>query len=102
MKNTNNNDAASAWYRDDAHYQECLAVYSDADKGPKTYDKWLPIAEKGVADSGMTFRKVYIVPEDFLAWCEDKKMETDSRARSIYAMIMAYGGTPDTEIVDLT
>lgn len=72
------------WYRNDADYQQMLAVYEDAGELPPTLEEWLIRAEKGFKElekRGVRCVKAIIDPVEFPKWCalHDHKLDRSGR-----------------------
>lgn len=68
-------------------YKKLRQLFIDGDKFPLLYDQWLKKAEKGfneIRRRGSTVEKVYFDPETFPAWCNERAMDIDARARSAF------------------
>lgn len=75
-----------AWYRL-KQWQRLRAVSIDADDLEDTYEEWLRQAEQKVADLsalGLCVEKVDVDVERLIAWCNERGLELDGRARSAY------------------
>jgi hypothetical protein len=82
---------ALVWYKEE-HYEELLALFDDTEMLPKTYPDWLLRAEEKkteVEATGDQVIKVYIDPETFPEWCENKKLPKDANSRSLLAIEVA-------------
>ena len=76
-----------AWYRR-KDYKKLLKLFVDSSKLPKTYDKWLKLAQKGFDDlviQGCIVEEVYIDPETFPTWCVAHGLDIDAKARVRFA-----------------
>ena len=75
------------WYlRDD--YPALLALFSDPDKLPKTFDAWLRHAErleKRLQAAGLKVAKILIRPAPFAQWCKERGVSRDQAARLTFA-----------------
>ena len=78
---------ALPWYhRED--YGALLALFSDPDKLPSTFDAWLEHAEgveKQFRAAGFSVARIWIRPAAFAAWCKERNVSPDQRARLIFA-----------------
>jgi len=86
---------ALVWYREE-HYQQLLAIFDDADLLPPTYHQWQTRAEEKKAEietAGDQVIKVFIDPETFPKWCEEKNLAKDANARSQLALEVAKAQT---------
>ena len=82
---------AMVWYKEE-HYRELLALFDDAELLPLTYQDWLTRAEEKKAEieaEGDQVIKVFIDPETFPKWCEEKNLPKDADARSQLAIEVA-------------
>ena len=67
---------AMVWYREE-QYAQLLTLFADADLLPSVYQDWLTRAEEKRAEveaAGDQVIKVFIDPETFPRWCEERKM----------------------------
>ncbi len=77
-----------AWYRKE-DYERLMAMFTDRDELPDTYEDWLAKAQKIVVTmsmDGFLMEKSYIDPETFPQWCAKKGLEMDASARTRYAV----------------
>lgn len=82
---------AMVWYREE-HYARLLELFDDAELLPPTYTHWLARAEEKKAEveaAGDQVMKVFIDPETFPAWCEQKGVPKDAEARTQLAIEVA-------------
>ena len=78
---------ALPWYHRH-EYAELLALFSDPEMMPPTFDAWLEHAEtveKQLAEAGFVVARVWIRPTTFTAWCEERNASPDQRARLTFA-----------------
>ena len=79
--------AAMSWYhRDD--YEKLRSIFTDSHVLPKTFEKWLQLAEDGFKNftrQGLVVEKVYIDPDTFPAWCNARGLNVDAKARVKFA-----------------
>lgn len=79
-----------AWYtRED--WTKLKAIFEDAESLPASYADWLAFAElslQALAQQGITAYKVYITPQEFTAWCQEKGLRKNALARMQYANAM--------------
>ena len=78
---------ALPWYHRH-EYAELLALFSDPEMMPPTFDAWLEHAEtveKQLAEAGFVVVRVWIRPTTFTAWCEERNASPDQRARLTFA-----------------
>jgi hypothetical protein len=78
---------ALPWYhRDD--YSALLVLFSDPDKLPSTFEAWLEHAEgveRQFLEAGFGVARIWIRPEAFAAWCKQRNLSPDQRARLTFA-----------------
>ncbi len=78
---------AFCWFsRDD--YPALLAIFSDSEKLPVSYDDWLArfeLGKKTQEENGIPVVVVPTRPDDFTSFCDVHKMERDARARIRFA-----------------
>ncbi|MDP3479534.1 MAG: hypothetical protein Q8R88_07165 [Desulfoprunum sp.] len=82
---------AMVWYREE-DWDTLKTLFTDTQLLPKTYADWLIRAEEmktRVQADGDIVIKVYIDPETFPAWCEQKGLKMDAEARSQLAIEVA-------------
>jgi hypothetical protein len=82
---------AMVWYKEE-HYAELLTIFDDSDLLPLTYQHWLSRAEEKKAEveaGGDQVIKVFIDPETFPEWCNDKNLPKDANSRTQMAIEVA-------------
>ena len=82
---------AMVWYEEE-QYLKLRGLFADADLLPPAYRDWLSRAEEKRAEveaEGDQVIKVYIDPETFPQWCEERKLRMDADARSQLAIEVA-------------
>jgi len=78
----------AAWFRRE-DYQRIRQIMDDADKFPTDFDAWEERAKGQVEEAtrqGLTITPVILDPDEFLAYCEEKKIPPGSMARSTFAI----------------
>ncbi len=78
---------ALPWYAR-GNYPALLKLFSDPDKLPPTYDAWLKRAERSESQlqtAGFGVARIWIRPVPFAAWCKERKVSPDQRARLTFA-----------------
>ena len=78
---------ALPWYAR-GEYPALLKLFSDPDKLPATYDGWLKraeLTEKQLQKAGFGVAKIWIRPRPFAAWCKEREVFSDQRARLTFA-----------------
>ncbi len=82
---------ALVWYKKE-DWDILRDMFVDTHLLPLTFEDWLDRAEamrSQVAATGDTVMKVFIDPETFPKWCEDKGLPMDAEARSQLAIEVA-------------
>lgn len=75
------------WYRR-SDYAALLALFTDPDKLPTTFDEWLRHAEsieKQLRTAGLAVVRIWIRPGPFEVWCKERGLQPDQRARLNFA-----------------
>ncbi len=84
------------WYKPE-HYDALLGMFPDRDKLHSTFEEWLKDAVR-VTDqlrrNGIAFRKVFIDPDTFPAWCAARGLSLDAGARARFATEFVRGKAP--------
>ena len=78
---------ALPWY-DRRDYPALLKLFKDPDKLPATYDAWLQRAEQTecqLQKAGFAVARIWIRPVPFAAWCRERNISPDQRARLTFA-----------------
>ena len=78
---------ALPWY-DRRDYPVLLKLFSDPDKLPATYDAWLDRAERVERQfrrASFAVARIWIRPVSFAAWCKERNVSLDQRARLTFA-----------------
>ena len=81
-----------AWYRRE-DYPRILAIMSDAQKLPTTFEEWRTQAnrtERHIQKSGMSVVRAHIDPDKFLAWCVANGLAPNAAARMQFASETAH------------
>jgi hypothetical protein len=76
-----------AWYKDESTYRRALAIFSDAENMPGSYEDWKAIVDKQcelIKGSGNIAIRADIDPETFASWCESHGQEANSRGRTAF------------------
>jgi hypothetical protein len=71
------------WYRRD-DYEALLALFTDPNKMPATFDEWLSHAEsieKQLRTAGLAVVRIWLRPGPFEAWCKERGLQPDQWAR---------------------
>ena len=79
--------SALPWY-DRRDYPALLKLFSDPELLPATYDAWLNRAEQTesqLQNAGLAVARIWIRPMPFAAWCRERNVSPDQRARLTFA-----------------
>ena len=93
---------ALPWYNRH-EYPALLVLFSDPDKMPKTFDAWLEHAEKvekQLQAAGFVVERILISPASFRAWCDERGMTPDQRARLSFANEAARARHRQQDLLD--
>ena len=80
------------WYKPE-DYDACLGIMADRHKLFANFHQWRMSAETGekkLRRQGKTVIRVFIDPETFYGWCQDRKLDINADARNQYAGWVAY------------
>ena len=75
------------WYAR-CDYPVLLRLFGDSNKLPTTYDAWLKRAEgveQKFQSAGFDIARIWIRPIPFAAWCKERSVSPDQRARLTFA-----------------
>jgi hypothetical protein len=78
---------ALPWYHR-GDYAVLLKLFSDPDKLAATFDSWLKRAEateRQLRSAGFSVARIWIRPVPFAAWCKERNVSRDQRARLTFA-----------------
>jgi hypothetical protein len=79
--------SALPWY-DRRDYPALLKLFSDPHMLPATYDAWLNRAEQTesqLQNAGLAVARIWIRPVPFAAWCRERNVSPNQRARLTFA-----------------
>ena len=78
---------AIVWYRPE-QWQRVRDIATDSDEFENSYVEWLQLAEEKAKDlkgRGLRVEKVDLDSEKLILWCNERGLENDAKARSLYA-----------------
>jgi hypothetical protein len=78
---------AIVWYRPE-QWQRVRDIAADSDEFENSYVEWLQLAEekaKELKGRGLRVEKVDLDSEKLILWCNERGLENDAKARSLYA-----------------
>jgi len=79
---------AIVWYRPE-QWQRVRDIAADSDEFEDSYIEWLQLAEeksKELQGRGLRVEKVDLDSEKLILWCNERGLENDAKARSLYAV----------------
>ncbi len=77
-----------AWFKDELTYRRALAIFTDSENMPATYEDWKALVGRQceeIKGSGNIAIRADIDPETFCDWCNDHGFLADSRGRTAFA-----------------
>jgi hypothetical protein len=78
---------AIVWYRPE-QWQRIRDIAADSEEFENSYIAWLQTAEekaKEIEGRGLRVEKVDLDSEKLIRWCNERGLENDAKARSLYA-----------------
>ena len=87
---------ALPWFRR-RDYAALLRLFTDPEKLPETFDVWLQRAEaveRQSRKSGLAVARILVRPAPFAAWCKERRVAPDQRARFAYVHEVSRQGDP--------
>ena len=78
---------AIVWYRPE-QWQRVRDIATDSEEIEDSYIEWLQLAEakaKELKSRGLRVEKVDLDSEKLILWCNERGLENDAKARSLYA-----------------
>lgn len=76
------------WFNDELTYCRALAIFTDAENMPATFEDWKALVGRQCAEikgSGNIAIRADIDPETFADWCSAHGLLADSQGRSAFA-----------------
>lgn len=73
-----------AWYNDELTYRRALAIFTDSENMPATYEDWKALVGRQCEEikyAGNIAIRADIDPETFTDWCIVHGFQTDSQGR---------------------
>jgi len=76
-----------AWFKDELTYRRALAIFTDSENMPATYEDWKALVGrqceeiKGVGNIAL---RADIDPETFIDWCNGRGFKSDSQGRTAF------------------
>jgi len=76
-----------AWFKDEITYQRALAIFTDSENMPASYEDWQVLAGREceeIKNAGNIALRADIDPETFADWCNMRGFQTDSNGRTAF------------------
>ena len=76
-----------AWYKDEATYRRALAIFTDSENMPATYEDWKALVGREceeIKGAGNIAIRADIDPETFIDWCNAHGFLPDSQGRTAF------------------
>jgi len=94
-----------AWYKDEATFRSALAIFTDSENMPATFEDWKALVGKQcelIKDSGNVAIRADIDPETFTAWCASRGFAADSKGRIAFVnhVVLEYQKTGRGTIIE--
>jgi hypothetical protein len=76
-----------AWFKDELTYRRMLAIFTDSENMPATYEDWKALVGrqceeiKGIGNIAL---RADIDPEKFTDWCKGRGFKADSQGRTAF------------------
>jgi hypothetical protein len=76
-----------AWFKDELTYGRALAIFTDSENMPATYEDWKALVGRQceeVKGAGNIALRADIDPETFTGWCNGRGFKADSQGRTAF------------------
>jgi len=76
-----------AWYKDEPSYRRALAIFTDSENVPATYEDWKALVGREceeIKGAGNIAIRADIDAETFTDWCNRHGCKADSRGRTAF------------------
>jgi hypothetical protein len=76
-----------AWFKDEATYRRALAIFTDSENLPATYEDWKTLVGRQceeIKGGGNIAIRADIDPETFTDWCNGHEFQTNSQGRMAF------------------
>ena len=76
-----------AWFKDELTYRRALAIFTDSENMPVTYEEWKALVGRQcdeIKGCGNSALRADIDPETFADWCNGHGFKADSRGRTAF------------------
>ena len=94
-----------AWFKDEATYRRALAVFSDSENMPASFEDWKALVGKQcelIKSIGNIAIRADIDPETFIAWCASRGFVPNSQGRIAFVnhVVLEYEKTGKGTIIE--
>ncbi|HEX7535175.1 MAG TPA: hypothetical protein VF343_07945 [Syntrophales bacterium] len=76
-----------AWFKDELTYRRALAIFTDSENMPATYEDWKALVGRQceeIKGGGNIAIRADIDPETFTDWCNGSGFKPDSQGRTAF------------------
>jgi hypothetical protein len=76
-----------AWFKDEPTYRKALAIFTDSENMPATYEDWKALVGRQceeIKGGGNIAIRADIDPETFTDWCNRSGFKADSQGRMAF------------------
>ena len=93
------------WFNDEDAYRRALAIFTDSQNMPATFEDWKDLVGKQLAEIkrvGNIAIRADFDPETFINWCNLRGFQANSQARTAFAehVVLEYQKTGKGAIID--
>jgi hypothetical protein len=94
-----------AWFKDEDTYRRALAIFTDSENLPASYEDWKTHVGKQcdlIKDSGNIAIRADIDPETFTAWCASHGFKPNSSGRIAFVnhVVLEFQKTGQGTIIE--
>jgi hypothetical protein len=76
-----------AWFKDELTYRRALAIFTDSENMPATYEDWKALVGRQCEEikrGGTIAIRADIDPETFTDWCNGREFQANSQGRMAF------------------
>jgi hypothetical protein len=94
-----------AWYEDEATYRRALAIFTDSENMPASFEDWQALVgrqRKEIKGADNIALRVDIDPETFAAWCASRGYKPNSQGRIAFVthVVLEYQKTGEGTVIE--
>ena len=94
-----------AWFKDEATYRRALAIFTDSENMPASFEDWKALVGKQcelIKGSGNIAIRADIDPEKFTAWCASRGFVANSQGRIAFVkhVVLEYQKTGKGTVIE--